>query len=89
MLSDEIAVMIRRKAEEIAVEMRIDAPHGETGVYASSFTVESGLDVLEGDRGASFVINDADYATALEVGSWNIRNPPMPMTSVLRRIGGL
>lgn len=86
MKSDEIAVVIRRKAEVIAALMRVSAPH-VTGAYAANFSVESGLDVARGERGVSFIINDSDYATALEVGSWNIRNPPQPMTRVLRGIG--
>lgn len=93
MLSDEIGDTVRRRADEIAVEMRVSAPRGRRPrvgpEYASRFTVESGLDVVNEDRRAAFVINDAPYATALEVGSWNIRNPPMPMTRVLQRLGAV
>lgn len=87
MLSDEIAATVRIKAEELAAEMRATAPRRtppqHVSPYADNFKVESGLDILKQDRGAAFVVNDSRYATALEVGSWNISNPPRPMTRVL------
>lgn len=87
MKSDEIAIAVRVKAVEIMARMRATAPR-DTGAYASNFSVESGLDLVNQDRGVSFIINDSDYATALEVGSWNIKNPPRPMARVLEEIDG-
>jgi hypothetical protein len=54
-----------------------------SGEYARHFDIETGLDVMERDRPAAFVINTSDYATVLEVGSSRIKNPPMPMTKAL------
>ena len=95
MLSRGIGDLVEDHAERLAAEMRATAPR-VTGVYASKFSVESGLDVVNEDRRAAFVVNDARQATALEVGSYNIKNPPMPMTRVLQRndaldaiVGGL
>jgi hypothetical protein len=88
MLSPEIGDIARNGAEELAEHMRATAPRGRTGVYASNFRVKDGVDVMRHDRRAAFVLNDSDYATALEVGSWTIRNPPMPMTRALDRFLG-
>jgi hypothetical protein len=82
MKSDEIGRHIKDEAERLAEHLRATVKK-VSGDYASSFKVESGLDVLKQDRSASFVINDSPYATALEVGSWTIRNPPAPMTKAL------
>lgn len=89
MLSDEIGDMVERKAHELAAEMRATAPRGKTGVYATRFQVDTGVDIVRGERRAAFVSNDSRQATALEVGSWNIKNPPMPMTRVLQRSSAL
>lgn len=83
MKSDMIGDHIKDEAERLADHLRAVAPRGETGNYAASFKVATGLDILKKDRRAAYVYNDADYATALEVGSWNIRNPPAPMTKAL------
>lgn len=88
MKSDEVGRVVQREAEYLAAHLRATAPR-DTGEYASKFYVESGLDILEQDRSASFVINDSRQATALEVGSWNIRNPSMPMTKALQGIQGV
>jgi len=79
MKSDEVGRYMRGVAERLAGHLRATAPH-RSGSYAAAFKVESGLDVRRKDRSASFVYNDSRYATALEVGSWNIKNPPRPMT---------
>jgi hypothetical protein len=83
MKSDEIGQHLKNEAERLAAHLRETAPRGETGVYAGNFKVATGLDILRRDRAAAFVYNDTRYATALEVGSWNIRNPPSPMTKAL------
>lgn len=90
MRSDEIGQHVKNEAERLATHLRATAPKGKpegkpegVGHYASSFHVETGLDVLRQDRSAAYVYNDSRYATALEVGSWNIRNPPAPMTKAL------
>ena len=82
MLSSGVARVVEEHAEALAEHLRATAPR-VTGVYAGRFTVEKGLDILEGDRRAAFVVNDSPQATALEVGSWNISDPPMPMTRAL------
>lgn len=82
MKSDEVGDHMKREAERLAAHLAGSAPH-VTGAYASNFKVETGLDLMRRDRSAAFVYNDSRYATALEVGSWNIRNPPMPMTRAL------
>lgn len=85
MLSREIGNLVERRAQEIAAVMRAEAPR-QTGLYASNFTVQTGLDVVHQTRRAAYVVNDTRYATALEVGSWSIRNPPKPMTGVLQQL---
>ncbi len=86
MKSDEVGRYVRGVAERLADHLRATAPRGtrnkkkNTTRYVDNFHVESGLDVRRKDRSASFVYNDSRYATALEVGSWNIKNPPRPMT---------
>ncbi len=87
MKSDEVGQFVRDKAEQLANHLRATAPRRTpprtTTPYWTRFHVESGLDHRKKDRSASFVYNDADYATALEVGSWVIKNPPRPMTRAL------
>lgn len=87
MKSDDIGRFIKDEAERLAAHLRVTAPR-QTGAYASRFRVETGLDLRRRDRSAAFVINDSDYATALEVGSWVIKNPPRPMTRVLDAFPG-
>lgn len=84
MKSDEIASHIKLEAEKLALHLVSVAPW-KTGEYATNFKVATGLDIMERDRSAAFVLNDSRYATALEVGSWNIKNPPAPMTKALSR----
>lgn len=91
MKSDEIGQHIKTEAERLAAHLRATAPRGNDPLkvrYADRFKVETGLDLLRRDRSAAFVYNDSRYATALEVGSWNIRNPPAPMTNVLDAFPG-
>lgn len=87
MKSDMVGDHLRGEAERLAEHLRATAPRSTTskhpGNYASNFKVATGLDILKKDRRAAFVYNDSRYATALEVGSWNIRNPPAPMTKAL------
>lgn len=86
MKSDDVGQYIKREAERLAAHLRAVAPRSNTktsGTYASNFKVETGLDVRKNARSAAFIINDTRYATALEVGSWVIKNPPAPMTKVL------
>lgn len=82
MKSDDVGQYMKKEAERLAAHLRATAPK-QTGTYASNFKVETGLDVLRKDRSAAYVINDTRYATALEVGSWVIKNPPAPMTKAL------
>lgn len=82
MLSGGVGDLVKDEAGRLAAHLRSTAPR-DTGEYASRFTVETGLDILERDRRAAFVVNDSPQATVLEVGSWNIKNPPMPMTKAL------
>lgn len=85
--SDEIGSFIKGQADRLAAHLRATAPRSnrpnKTDIYANHFRVETGLDVMRGDRSAAFVINDSPYATVLEVGSARITNPPQPMTKVL------
>ena len=77
---------VKDEAERLAAHLRETAPRSgtkATNAYADNFKVATGLDIRKKDRAAAFVYNDTRYATALEVGSWNIRNPPMPMTKAL------
>lgn len=86
MKSDEVGQHVKNEAERLAAHLRATAPRSgtkTTDAYADNFKVETGLDILRRDRSAAFVYNDSRYATALEVGSWNIRNPPAPMTKAL------
>lgn len=92
MKSGDMTQVVYDKAQELAAEMRATAPRGQgesAGHYARSFQVEFGLDRQEGDRSAAFIVNTARYAAALEFGSWNIHNPPRPMTRVLQGLGGV
>jgi hypothetical protein len=89
MLSNRIRHHVTNEAERMADHLRTTAPRGATGNYASRFTVQSGLDDLEQDRWAAYIVNDSRQATALEVGSYNIKNPPMPMTRALNEALGL
>jgi hypothetical protein len=90
MKSDEIGRHIKMEAEKLRAHLEASAPRSsdsdsDTTVshYADNFKVAMGLDILKKDRVAASIYNDSPYATALEVGSWNIRNPPMPMTKAL------
>ena len=84
MKSDEIGQHVKNEAERLAEHLRSVAPRRKAlGSYADNFKVETGLDLLKRDRSAAFVYNDSRYATVLEVGSWNIKNPPAPMTNAL------
>ena len=87
MLSNMVGDHIKTEAERLRAHLQATAPRGKdpekTSRYADNFKVETGLDILRQDRVAAFIYNDSRYATALEVGSWNIRNPPAPMTNVL------
>jgi hypothetical protein len=79
---------VRSRAEAFANELRQWATtHARSGEYARSVRVELGRDILKGNRPAAFVVANTDYATALEVGSHNIRNPPRPITEILERFG--
>lgn len=82
MKSDEVGEHVKGEAERLAAHLRATGPK-RSGVYAGNFRVETGLDVLEQDRSAAYVINDTRYATVLEVGSWSIKYPPAPMTRAL------
>jgi hypothetical protein len=84
MMGDEMGDLVVNVANQLAAEMRATAPR-RTGAYASRFAVETGLDLAKEDRRAAFVVNDSRQATALEVGSWNIKNPPQPMLRTLQR----
>lgn len=89
MKSDEIGDHVKSEAEKMAEHLRTSANAAfqhPTGTYVSNFEVETGLDVLERDRSAAFVINDTAYATVLEVGAAWMRNPPQPMTKLLSSI---
>jgi hypothetical protein len=87
MKSDMIGQYVKDEAERLAAHLRATAPRGTEpksgNRYADNFRVETGLDIRKRDRSAAFVINDSRYAVVLEVGSWNIKNPPAPMTKVL------
>jgi hypothetical protein len=90
MMGDEMGDLVVNVANQLAAEMRISAPRGSEPKmagqrYADNFSVETGLDLAKEDRRAAFVVNDSRYATALEVGSWNIKNPPQPMLRTLQR----
>lgn len=82
MKSSDIRDFVRFEADRFAAHLAAVAPK-DTGAYASNFKVATGLDILQRDRVAAFVYNDSAYATALEVGSWTIKNPPAPMTNAL------
>lgn len=82
MKSADIRTYLRVEAERFAAHLASSVKK-VSGDYANSFKVATGFDIMRRDRVAAFVYNESRYATALEVGSWNIRNPPMPMTNAL------
>lgn len=87
MKSGDIGDLVENEAERLRAHLASTAPRSTEekpgGHYADNFKVATGLDILRKDRRAAWVYNDSRYATALEVGSWNIRNPPAPMTKAL------
>lgn len=87
MKSPDIREHLRGEAEKFAAHLAASAPRTAlpkpAAHYADNFKVATGFDLLKRDRVAAFVYNDTRYATALEVGSWNIRNPPAVMTKAL------
>lgn len=88
MKSKDVRDVVESEANKMANHLETTAPRGETGVYASSFEVTTGLSDLKRDRAAAFVANTAPYATVLEVGAVWMKNPPQPITRFLAGLGG-
>lgn len=85
----DVENLVRRKAVAAARELTAWATeHAVTGNYARSISVHTGRDLRKRDRAAAFIVVSTAYATALEVGSHNIRNPPRPMSRLLDQIRG-
>jgi hypothetical protein len=85
MNSAMIEDFLEHRGHAAAADLKAIAPH-RTGRYAASVTSSTGRDLMTGDRPAVFVIADTDYATALEVGSRTIKNPPRPLHQLLESI---
>lgn len=63
--SPEILAIVRGAAERGAEFLREIAPVDE-GEYVASIHVETGMDLLRGDRQAAFIVVDVPHAVAQE-----------------------